>query len=65
MGNADVLGFIRKSLVFVRGRAAAARHTALFATLLAASSAYIDPHEGGRHLALTVFYPAAGQPGRR
>ena len=82
MGNDDEPGFIRKSLVFVRRRAAAARHTALFATLLAASAAatlaqathaasfpvgmrqleYVDPHEGGRHLALTVFYPAIGSP---
>ena len=23
---------------------------------------YIDPHDGGRQLALTVFYPAAGSP---
>jgi len=82
MGNDDVPGFIRKSLLFAQRGAAAARHTALFATLLAASPAatlaqgthaasfpvgmrqleYIDANEGGRHLALTVFYPAVGSP---
>ena len=76
MGNDDMPGFIAR-----RG-AAAARYTALFATLLAASPAatlaqgtrtasfpvgmrqleYIDPHEGGRHLAVTVFYPTIGSP---
>ena len=76
MGKDDMPGFIAR-----RG-AAAARYTALFATLLAASPAatlaqgtrtasfpvgmrqleYIDPHEGGRHLALTVFYPTIGSP---
>ena len=82
MGNDDVPGFIRKSLLFAQRGVAAARHTALFATLLAASPAatlaqgthaasfpvgmrqleYIDAHEGGRHLAVTVFYPAVGSP---
>src|SRR6266403_3743644 len=79
MRNNDILGFVRKSLLLARG-AAAARHAALSATLLAAFPAatlaqgthaasfpvgmrqleYIDSHEGSRHLALTVFYPAVG-----
>src|SRR5262249_40158209 len=80
MGNDDVRGFIRKSFLFAQRRAAAARHRALFAALLAAAPAarraqatpaasfpvgmrqveYMDAQEGGRHLALTVFYPATG-----
>ena len=82
MGNDGMPGFIRKAFLFAQRGAAATRHTALFATLLAMSPAatlaqgthapsfpvgmrqleYIDAHEGGRHLALTVFYPAAGSP---
>jgi predicted dienelactone hydrolase len=82
MGHDDAPRFIRKSLLFARRGAAVARHTALFAALLAASPAatlaqgihaasfpvgmrqleYVDAHEGGRHLALTVFYPAVGSP---
>jgi predicted dienelactone hydrolase len=81
MGNGDVSGFVRKTLRFARWRVAAARHTALFAALLAACPAatlaqgtraasfsvgmrqleYVDAIDGGRHLALTVFYPAVGR----
>jgi predicted dienelactone hydrolase len=81
MSNDEVPGVI-KSLLFAQRGAAAARHTVLFAMLLAASPAatlaqgtrdasfpvgmrqieYIDAHGGGRHLALTVFYPAVGSP---
>jgi predicted dienelactone hydrolase len=81
MNNDEGPGVI-KSLLFAQRGAATARHTVLFAMLLAAAPAatlaqdthaasfpvgmrqleYIDAHGGGRHLALTVFYPAIGSP---
>ena len=67
MGNDDGPGVIKS---FLLATLLAASPTATLAQGTNAASfpvgmrqlEYIDAHEGGRHLALTVFYPAIGSP---
>jgi predicted dienelactone hydrolase len=67
MGNDDVPGVI-KSFLFATLLAASPAATLAQGTHPASFPVgmrqleYIDPHEGGRHLALAVFYPAIGSP---
>jgi predicted dienelactone hydrolase len=72
MHNRHVPVSIRTFLLLVHGRAAVARLSALCALLAYPSATlaqgtpvgmqqleFVDAQDGGRHLALTVFYPAA------
>jgi predicted dienelactone hydrolase len=72
MHNSHVPASIRTFLLLVRGRAAVARLCVLCALLAYPSATlaqgtpvgmqqleFVDAQDGGRHLALTVFYPAA------